>query len=216
MLTHLCILHTKLKTFFDIFYDYSLNPCKKIVISLVSLRIIPCSENSPRWLTSTPFMYATSVEGDLKPGTITEKETALASDFDMAILHRVVLCLGWKGVKTHSATWTELLSALESKDAYLSREKLQKIISHHKALFTVVNDSIQLCKLNQNFVREYLMLAQGVKTVEKSEMAQYSMSEPCKVKVTKSSFIVRGLVCQSDSEEANCTNERKSTCSLNN
>ena len=86
------------------------------------------------------------------------------SSMDLAVLHRIVLFLGQQKSPTPSATWDELIAALQNKHPNLSKTQLRNFAYLNRSNL-VYGDSgkVWLCKLDQNFLQNYFELAEVAK-----------------------------------------------------
>ncbi len=77
-------------------------------------------------------------------------------------IHPIVLCLGQQGNGTgnfSSVSLKDLKNMLKSRQLYLGKTGLLKMINRHGKLFKVDREKVSLCELNAGFMQEYFFLA---------------------------------------------------------
>ena len=116
----------------------------------------------------------------------------------MAVLHRLVLYLSGRATDQLFATWGELLAVLSDKHPDLSRNRLLTIGTGFPALFACNDKGIQLKKLDQDFLRQYLELADGV--VVTKTTSNIAMPHTFSVKIAKT-ILVSDVPCVYDTGE---------------
>jgi hypothetical protein len=113
----------------------------------------------------------------------------------VAVLHRLVLFLSGRAADQLFATWGELLAVLSDKHPDLSRNRLLTIGTGFPALFACNDKGIQLKKLDQDFLRQYLELADGV--VVTKTTSNIAMPHTFSVKIAKT-ILVSDVPCVYD------------------
>jgi hypothetical protein len=116
----------------------------------------------------------------------------------VAVLHRLVLYLSGRATDQLFATWGELLAVLSDKHPDLSRNRLLAIGTVCPALFACNDKGIQLKKLGQDFLRQYLELADGV--VVTKTTSNMPMPNAFSVKIAKT-ILVSDVRCVYDTGE---------------
>ncbi len=116
----------------------------------------------------------------------------------MAVLHRLVLYLSGRATDQLFATWGELLAVLSDKHPDLSRNRLLTIGTGFPALFTCNDKGIQLKRLGNDFLRQYLELADGV--VVTKTTSNVPMPNTFSVKISKT-ILVSDVPCVYDTGE---------------
>jgi hypothetical protein len=116
----------------------------------------------------------------------------------VAVLHRLVLYLSGRATDQLFATWGELLAVLSDKHPDLSRNRLLTIGTGFPALFTCNDKGIQLKRLGNDFLRQYLELADGV--VVTKTTSNVPMPNTFSVKISKT-ILVSDVPCVYDTGE---------------
>jgi hypothetical protein len=112
-------------------------------------------------------------------------------------IHHIVLCLGQQGNGTgnsSSVSLKDLKNMLKSRQLYLGKTGLLKLINRHWKLFRVEAEDVSLCELNAWFMQEYFFLA-NVKRINSSYLGKTRSSLSSNAYFEVSDVIcVRGLI----------------------
>jgi hypothetical protein len=107
----------------------------------------------------------------------------------------MVLYLGGRVANQLFVPWGELLAALSDKNPELSRNRLMAIGNNFKTLFACNDKGIQLKESGQEFLEQYLSLAEGVEVIHSP--ANSFLSHPSSVRISKK-VLVSDIPCVYD------------------